>query len=62
MTPSYGNSKKWIAPGVREKQKNAKLNMSRDKICPESPFWSKNLDLENHKREYSVFTRSEGIT
>jgi hypothetical protein len=35
---SYGNSKKWIAPGVREKQRHEKLNQARAKICKESPL------------------------
>lgn len=67
MSVSYGNSKKWIAPGFREKQKHAKLNTSRDKICPRSPFWDRDMDLETHKREYSALLKtrlqtSEGIT
>ena len=55
---SYGNSKKWIAPNVREKQRHDKLNMSRDKICKDSPFWHLNFDLEVHKREFAALQQA----
>jgi hypothetical protein len=55
---SYGNSKKWIAPGVREKQRHQKLNQARAKICKDSPFWPLNFNLEAHKREFSALQQA----
>lgn len=55
---SYGNSRKWIAPGVREKQKHDKLNFARGKICANSPFWHRDFDLENHKREFNALLQA----
>jgi len=50
---SYSNSKKWIAPKVQEKQKHARLNQARNKLCRDSPFWHLNFDIETHKREFN---------
>lgn len=55
---SYGNSKKWIAPGVREKQRHEKLNQARVKVCKDSPFWHHNFDLETHKREFAALQQA----
>lgn len=55
---SYGNSKKWIAPGVREKQRHDKLNQARSKICKDSPFWHANFDIDNHKREFNALLQA----
>jgi hypothetical protein len=55
---SYGNSKKWIAPGVREKQRHEKLNQARAKICKESPFWPLNFDVETHRREFAALQQA----
>jgi hypothetical protein len=55
---SYGNSKKWIAPNVREKQRHEKLNQARSKICKDSPFWHVNFDLETHKREFAALQQA----
>jgi len=55
---SYGNSKKWIAPGVREKQRHEKLNQARAKICKESPFWHLNFDVETHRREFAALQQA----
>ncbi|GAB7322479.1 hypothetical protein MBLNU13_g03416t1 [Cladosporium sp. NU13] len=55
---SYGNSKKWIAPVVREKQRHEKLNQARVKICKDSPFWHHNFDLETHKREFAALQQA----
>lgn len=49
---SYGSSRKWIAPNVKEKQKHEKMNLARSKICGNSPFWPRNFDVDSHKREY----------
>ncbi|KAM0720046.1 hypothetical protein Q7P37_004181 [Cladosporium fusiforme] len=54
---SYGSSKKWIAPGVKEKQKHEKLNLARSKICANSPFWYRNFDLAAHKREFALLVQ-----
>lgn len=54
---SYGSSKKWIAPGVKEKQKHEKLNLARSKICANSPFWYRNFDLQAHKREFALLVK-----
>lgn len=55
---SYGNSKKWIAPKVQEKQKNDRLNQARNKICRNSPFWPLNFDVETHKREFNILLQA----
>lgn len=55
---SYGNSKKWIAPGVREKQRHEKLNQARTKICKDSPFWHLNFDVEVHRREFTALQQA----
>lgn len=55
---SYGNSKKWVAPGVREKQRHEKLNQARAKICKQSPFWHLNFDIELHKHEFAVLQQA----
>lgn len=55
---SYGNSKKWIAPNVRDKQRHEKLNQARAKVCKNSPFWTLNFDLEAHKREFAALQQA----
>ena len=55
---SYGNSKKWVAPGVREKQRHDKLNQARAKICKNSPFWHINFDVEAHKRGFAALQQA----
>jgi hypothetical protein len=55
---SYGNSKKWIAPKIQQKQKNDRLNLARSKICKGSPFWHLDFDLETHKREFGILMQT----
>jgi hypothetical protein len=55
---SYGNSKKWIAPKIQEKQKKDRLNQARSKICKDSPFWSIDFDIETHKREFNILLQT----
>jgi hypothetical protein len=55
---SYGNSKKWIAPKIQEKQRHDRLNLARNKICKDSPFWTLNFDIETHKREFSILLQT----
>ena len=55
---SYGNSKKWIAPKIQEKQRHDRLNQARSKICKTSPFWSINFDIETHKREFNILLQT----
>lgn len=50
----YGNSKKWVATAVKEKEKSQRLNKFRYKICPRSPFWSPDMDVAAHKREFEA--------
>lgn len=50
----YGNSKKWVATAVKEKEKTQKLNKIRDKICPRSPFWSHDMDMAAHTRDFDA--------
>jgi hypothetical protein len=55
---AYGNSKKWIAPKIQQKQKNDRLNLARKKMCKDSPFWHLDFDLEAHKREFSILMQT----
>lgn len=55
---SYGNSKKWIAPKIQEKQKHDRVNQARNRICRDSPFWHHNFDIEAHKREFNLLLQA----
>lgn len=55
---SYGNSKKWVAPVVKEKLRHEKLNQARAKMCKESPFWHLNFDIETHRREFAALLQA----
>ena len=48
----HSNSKKWVAPRVRENQDRLRLNNARRKICPNSPFWTHDFDIVRHRQEW----------
>ncbi|KAK4547977.1 hypothetical protein LTR36_010696 [Oleoguttula mirabilis] len=48
----HTNSMKWQSPTYKAKRGNLQLNEARRKLCPKSPFWHADFDLEQHKREW----------
>lgn len=49
----YGNTIKWQSPSYKGKRVTLQLNEARRKLCPKSPFWHQDLDLEAHKAEWN---------
>lgn len=45
----YTFTKKWVNPDIHQKSQRKRINDARRKICPDSPFWPTNLDIESHK-------------
>lgn len=46
----YSQSRKWVAPSVKEKEERIALNQARKKVCPNSPFWPVNFNIKEHKQ------------
>lgn len=50
----YSTSRSWVNPKVKENAQRQRLNMARRKVCPRSPFWSSDFDLDKHKKEWEA--------
>jgi hypothetical protein len=50
----YPSSKSWISPKIKQNAQRQRLNMARRKVCPRSPFWSADFDLEQHRKEWEA--------
>ena len=50
-SPRFPPSNKWIAPKVQGKGKPHGA-LPRTKLCPYSPFFGANLDVEKHRKEW----------
>ncbi|KAK5120205.1 hypothetical protein LTR85_006411 [Meristemomyces frigidus] len=48
----HTNSMKWQSPTYKAKRGNLQLNEARRKLCPKSPIWHQDFDLERHKKEW----------
>ncbi len=50
----HSSSRTWISPRLRADNRRQGLNASRRKICRNSPFWSLDFDLEQHRRDWAA--------
>lgn len=50
----YSSSRSWVNPKIKENAQRQRLNMARRKVCPRSPFWSADFDIEAHRKEWEL--------
>lgn len=53
----YSTSRTWVSPQVQENVRRRRLYNARRRICPHSPFWSENFDLDHHRRTWEAGRR-----
>ncbi len=47
-------SRTWVNPSLQANQERQNLNQSRRRICKNSPFWSLDFDLAQHRRDWAA--------
>ena len=50
----YSSSRTWVNPKVKENAQRTKWNLARRKVCPRSPFWSQDMDVTKHRKEWEA--------
>lgn len=53
----HTSSRTWVAPRVKDNSNRQALNHARRKVCPNSPFWTLNFELEKHKESWEAGRR-----
>ena len=50
----HGSSRTWKSPEVKDRERNHAQEHARRKVCPKSPFWHADLDIEAHRKEWEA--------
>lgn len=57
----HSQSRKWIAPKVKQQEKLRRFNFAREKVCKKSFAWPLDYDLDEHKKAYAQDLRKLNV-